>query len=170
MNTTLRSVTPSREGLADKRPAPTDDAEAKIRRREGEDRHAARWFDAAAKEYGANKVTALDLGVSENHVSDMRSGDRSTPLRALRPLLAKRASALALINALCDEAGLPHVRATKRIDHKKVKRRAVTTLRAIGPVWEALRGQLATEMGTSEEEIEWAADENTAEIALDPTA
>lgn len=76
------------------------------------DEQAAEWFAPAVEAWagpnadGASEAYASALGVSRQHVEAMMVGKKSTPLRALLPLLQSREAVLAFVRPLCAAVGL----------------------------------------------------------------
>jgi hypothetical protein len=71
------------------------------------DAQAAEWFAAGVQAWagpnadGASEAYASTLGCSRQHVDAMMSGKKSTPLRALLPLLQSREAVRAFVTPLC---------------------------------------------------------------------
>jgi hypothetical protein len=96
------------------------------------DAQVARWFDEAC---AASKRKALDLadelGMRESYLSEMRSGRRSTPLRAFRVFAGNRQAVLALLEAIAADL-LPGQLEIRPISRLTRKRAEVAMLRRLG--------------------------------------
>jgi hypothetical protein len=114
------------------------------------DAQAAEWFDAAVKAWagadadGASEAYANALGCSRQHVEAMMSGKKSTPLRALLPLLQSREAVLAFVRPLCAAVGLEPPQPRRQLTGEQVVG-LLLSLVAENPAFLALVTSLAAE-------------------------
>jgi hypothetical protein len=114
------------------------------------DAQAAEWFDAAVKAWaggdadGASEAYANALGCSRQHVEAMMSGKKSTPLRALLPLLQKREAVLTFVRPLCAAVGLEPPQPRRHLTAEQAIA-VVLSLVAENPAFLALVTALAAE-------------------------
>jgi hypothetical protein len=133
-----------------------DLAAQKEKRRRGLDAQAAKWFDSAVGAYGKAQALALELDVTESYLSDMRAGDRSTPLRALLPLLKSRDAVLAFVAPLCDAVGLAEPQPKRTVSREEVDAKTAQLVRRTVTLWKLLRSEVAAELGADEEQVDLA--------------
>jgi hypothetical protein len=166
MNAKLRQRAVLSEGLDRQPDLPLGDIPAaKQKRIDQENQIAAPWFEAGVGAYGKAHSLASALQVSENHVSDMRHGERTVPLRALIPLLKDKTAAMALLGAMADFAGLSRPQPIKveltPQERGRARRAYIRRIREISLIHSATRKEIADEMGVDEERLESAFDEVT---------
>jgi hypothetical protein len=123
----------------------------------------ARLFSVAAGTYGTGKEVAFALRVDPSFVTHLRAGSKGVALRHVLPLLRKKESALAFINSLCDIAGVAHAKPKRTVTKRDAERQLTLELRRLAPVFELLRREAASKLGTDENGIDEALDEVTAE-------
>lgn len=123
----------------------------------------ARLFTEAAGAFGTGKEVAFALKVDASFVTHLRDGSKGVALRHVLPLLRKRDSALAFINALCDIAGVAHAKPKRSVTKRDAERQLTLELRRLAPVFELLRRNAAETLGTDEDGIDDALDEVTSE-------
>lgn len=124
---------------------------------------AARVFKQACGAFGNGKEVAFALGLDQSFVNRLSCAEKRIALADCLPLLHKKDSALAFINALCDIAGLAHAKAKRTVTKRDAERQLTLELRRLAPVFELLRRNAAQALETDEEGIDDALDEVTAE-------
>jgi len=148
-------------------PLPLGDLAAKKQARiDAQNAITAAWFDRAVGAYGKGSALAAELGVTEAYVSEMRSGKRTVAFRHLLPLLEHEDSALTLIAALCDAAGLAVPGRPRKVSKKEVQEATTRKVRGILQLWQIVRADVAAELDTTVEDAESALDEVTQERAF----
>lgn len=119
------------------------------------DWEASRFFNAAAAVFGPVALAA-ELDLDDAMVSKMRSGAKSTPLRALLPLLKDEAAALALLTAMARYAGLAPPTRVRKVTREEVEASTAQAVRRVSTLWKMLRREVADELGTDEDDVEAA--------------
>jgi hypothetical protein len=119
------------------------------------DFEASRFFDTAAGVFGPVALAA-ELDLDDAMISKMRSGAKSTPLRALLPLLRDPDSALALLTAMARYAGLAPPTRVRKVTRDEVEHETAQQVRRTVDVWKLYRRQVADALGTTEEDVEAA--------------
>jgi hypothetical protein len=125
------------------------------------DRQAAALIYSAVGVFGPESWAAELSDMSGNVVdsglaSRMRQGAKSTPLRALLPLLRDEASAMALLTAMARYAGLAPPTRVQKVTREQVEQDVAQRVRQCSALWEAFRRQTADALGTTEEDVEAA--------------
>lgn len=125
------------------------------------DREAAAMIYSAVGIFGAESWAAELSDMSGNTVdsglaSRMRMGAKSTPLRALLPLLKDEAAALVLLTAMARYAGLAPPTRVRKVTREQVEANVAQRVRQCSALWEAFRRQTADALGTTEEDVEAA--------------
>jgi hypothetical protein len=109
-----------------------------------------------AESWGA-ELSAMTKGeVDSGLVAKMRGGKKSTPLRALLPLLRDPDAALALLTAMSRYAGLAPPTKPRKVSREEVQEDVAQRVRRCTALWEAFRRQTADALGTSEEDVDLA--------------
>lgn len=135
---------------------PLDDiSRRKITNRQEMDAEAAKWLEAATGSYGQAKELAIDLDVTESYLSDMCSGARSTPLRALLVIKKREPALTAFLSALLEGTNLRVVR-KRRATRRKAENAVAVAARRLGALWPVVRQLAAEEAQTDEDDIEAA--------------
>jgi hypothetical protein len=119
------------------------------------DREASQFFDAAAAAFGPVALAA-ELEVDDALVSKMRSGAKSTPLRALLPILRDPDAALALLTVMSRYAGLAPPTKPRKVSREEVQEDVAQRVRRCTALWEAFRRQTADALGTTEDDVDLA--------------
>lgn len=121
------------------------------------DAQAADWFAAGVQAWaggdadGASEAYGNALGVSRQHVEAMMVGKKSTPLRALLPLLQSREAVLAFVTPLCLAVGLEPPQPKRTLTPEQVVGLALS-LFADNPVLLAALQEVAAERHGAEPE------------------
>jgi hypothetical protein len=130
-------------------------AEPRLTPTEKQDVEAAPIFDVAAAAYGAEALAA-ELDVDASHLSKMRRGLKSVPLRALIPILKDQQAALALLTAMCRIAGLAPPRPIQKVTRRQVEESIARKTRQCVVLWRQMAREAADELGTSFDDVEAA--------------
>jgi hypothetical protein len=130
-------------------------AEPRLTPTEKQDIEAAPIFDAAAAAYGAEAL-ATELDVDASHLSKMRRGQKSVPLRALIPILRDPVAALALLAAMCRIAGFAPPRPIQKVTRRQVEEAIARKTRQCVVLWRQMAREAADELGTSFDDVEAA--------------
>lgn len=125
---------------------------------------AARIFKQSCGAFGNGKEVAFLLGIDQSFVVKLATAEKRIALADCLPLLTKKESALAFINALCDIAGVAHAKPRREVTKRDAERQLTLELRRLAPVFELLRKEAAAKLGTDEEGIDEALDEMTGEV------
>lgn len=125
------------------------------------DRQAAALIYSAVGIFGPESWAAELSDMSGNVVdsglaSRMRQGAKSTPLRALLPLLKDEAAALTMLTAMARYAGLAPPTRVRKVTREEVDANLAQRVRQCTALWEAFRKQTADALGTTEEDVEAA--------------
>jgi hypothetical protein len=109
-----------------------------------------------AESWGA-ELSAMTKGeVDSGLVAKMRSGKKSTPLRALLPLLKDERAAMVLITALCRIAGFAPPRPIQKVTRRQVEEAIARKTRQCVVLWRQMAREAADELGTSFDDVEAA--------------
>lgn len=126
-------------------------------------------FERGVVAMGAQKVAAVELGMSESHLADHLRGDRTIAFhRVVRMCRKDQAAALAMLTELARVAGLspPQIirRELTQAQKKEARRRFVHEIRAVSLIHSAALQRVADDMGTDAESLDSALDEVTGEV------
>jgi hypothetical protein len=125
------------------------------------DRQAAALIYSAVGVFGPESWAAELSDMSGNVVdsglaSRMRQGAKSTPLRALLPLLRDPEAALVLLTAMARYAGLAPPTRVRKVTREEVEASTAQAVRRVSTLWKLLRREVADELGTDEDDVEAA--------------
>jgi hypothetical protein len=109
-----------------------------------------------AESWGAELSSMTKGEVDSGLVAKMRSGKKSTPLRALLPLLRDEQAAMVLITAMCRIAGLAPPRPIQKVTRRQVESVMARKVRECVVLWQALSRQVADECGTTTDDVDAA--------------
>jgi len=112
---------------------------------------AARWFSAALD---ASDET-IDLGIDAAHVSRMRKGEKSIPLRHLVELLGNREAVLAFVEPLLKSIGFAAMPKPK-LSKRRARELVTNAVKQSADIFALMRERAAREGGVDTEEIELA--------------
>lgn len=124
---------------------------------------AADVFKQACGAFGSGKEVAFALKLDQAFVCRLAAAEKRVALADCLPLLRKKESALAFINALCDIAGVAHAKPKRTITKRESERQLVLQLRRLAGVYELVRKEAAAQLGTHEDEIDESLDDVTQE-------
>jgi hypothetical protein len=109
-----------------------------------------------AESWGA-ELSAMTKGeVDSGLVAKMRGGKKSTPLRALLPLLRDPDAALALLTAMSRYAGLAPPTKPRKVTADECDRVLARKVRVTAEVFAIYRSHVAAALGTTEEDVDAA--------------
>lgn len=129
------------------------------------DERAARFFDAAVVAWISNgggsrtaKRLALELGLREGHLTEHRSGSRSTALRHLLAFEGDTAAVLALLHSIAEELapGRFEIRLVPRLNRKRAEGAILRRLAQLQGIRRAVFLEAAEDEGVEVAELERA--------------
>lgn len=118
-------------------------------------------FAAALEAYPKAQAAASQLGMTEAYLSQMKSGERTIPLRAVLPLLDNENSATVLLTWLCEKAGFAPPARPKRVNRRQVEKKTTQKVKQVVQLWSMVRAEVAAELNTSVMDVERALEETT---------
>lgn len=139
------------------------------RKRAGEDEDGAEAimiFERGVSTIGAQKVAALELGMSDSHLGDHLRGDRTIAFHRIVRMCRKNPdAALVMLSELSRIAGLAPPQKIKTEltaeQKKEARRRFIGEIRAVSLIHSAALKRVADEMGTDAESLDECLDEVT---------
>lgn len=139
------------------------------RKRAGEDEDGAEAimiFERGVSAIGAQKVAALELGMSDSHLGDHLRGDRTIAFhRIVRLCRRSPDAALVMLAELARIAGLAPPQKIKTeltpAQKKEARRMFVQEIRAVSLIHSAALRRVADQMGTDADALDEALDEVT---------
>lgn len=113
------------------------------------------------------KEIAYQLGLSESHLSEMRSGKRVVSMhRVVLMTQVDEDAALAVLTEWSRLVGMVPPRLPVKLTKPEAEKKVARKVRKVIGLWEMVRRQIAAEDGLREEDLDRAFDEDTGVHAI----